>query len=139
MREGEAALGVWLPLALGSLMTLALNALKAEGAPEVKMSDVLASWALPTLAEGLRREEAREAEDRMIANFNALAERFGGKKVEIYWRSLHSSTSRSRESIRLPTSSIVSARPRRASPSASVRSQPPPVRQPMPSRPRGTR
>ena len=47
MREGEAALGVWLPLALGSMMTLALNALKAEGAPEVKMSDVLASWALP--------------------------------------------------------------------------------------------
>lgn len=83
MREGEAAFGVWLPLALGSMMTLALNALKAEGAPEVKMSDVLASWALPTLAEGLRREEAREAEDRMIANFNALAERFGGKKVEI--------------------------------------------------------
>ena len=83
MREGEAALGVWLPLALGSLMTLALNALKAKGEPEVKMSDVLASWALPTLAEGLRREEARETEDRMMANFNAVAERFGGKKVEI--------------------------------------------------------
>ena len=83
MREGEAALGVWLPLALGSLMTLALNALKAKGEPEGKMSDVPAGWRLPTLAEGLRREEAREAEDRMIANFNALAERFGGKKVEI--------------------------------------------------------
>ena len=83
MREGEAALGVWLPLALGSMMTLALNAMKAKGEPEVKMSDVIASWALPTLAEGLRREEAREANDRMIANFNALAERFGGKKVDI--------------------------------------------------------
>ena len=83
MREGEVALGVWLPLALGSMMTLALNALKSKGEPEVKMSDVLASWALPTRAEGMRREEAREANDRMIANFNALAERFGGKKVEI--------------------------------------------------------
>ena len=83
MREGEAALGVWLPLALGSMMTPALNALKAKGEPEVKMSEVLASWALPPLAEGLRREEAREAEDKMIANFNALAARFGGTKVEI--------------------------------------------------------
>lgn len=72
---------MWLPLALASMMATVVNALKSESAPSLKLSDILASWALPTMAAAMRKEEEEADAERTIANFNALAERFGGKKV----------------------------------------------------------
>ena len=83
LREGESAVGLWLPLALGSVYGWMLNAFRADGAEPVKMSDILRSWSLPALADAIAKEERNGEAKDMIANFNALAERFGGKRIEV--------------------------------------------------------
>lgn len=74
-------MGVWLPLALGSIMCFLENALRREGDQPTRLSDVIGRWALPATAEAVKALEDEAEADRTIANFNALAERFGGVKV----------------------------------------------------------
>ena len=72
-REGAAALGVWLPLALADLFGCVMSLTGVN----LRRSDVLASWCLPELAAEARRDE-EEGEDRVtVESFNRLAKMFG--------------------------------------------------------------
>ena len=76
MREGEATIGVWLPLALADLMAALTclirpwlkdpNALKPP-----KRSETLKSWLLPMMAKSL---EADEKESDALALYNSIKE-----------------------------------------------------------------
>lgn len=74
MREGTAALGVWLPLAFARLVQV----LEAQwGGKPQRTSAVLDSFALPFLAEAARKDEARADAEEMLEGFEALKKRFG--------------------------------------------------------------
>ena len=81
MREGEATLGVWLPLALAdifaALVCLMRPWLKEPNALEVpERSETLRNWLLPMMAKSLAADEKERAALAMLNSVKALKARF---------------------------------------------------------------
>lgn len=73
MREGAAALGVWLPLAFADLLT----AVAKIGGTNLDRERLLDSWALPELAKAVRRDAEECEEQETVEQFEMLFKRYG--------------------------------------------------------------
>lgn len=73
MREGVAALGVWLPIAIADVLT----AVAQVGGVKLDRARVLDSWALPELAKAVRKDDEEGAEQETVAQFEMLMKRYG--------------------------------------------------------------
>lgn len=81
MREGEATLGVWLPLALAdifaALVCLMRPWLKEPNSLEVpERSETLQGWLLPMMAKSLGEDEKERAALALFNSVKALKARF---------------------------------------------------------------
>lgn len=78
MREGQLALGVWLPLAFADLLGWTISmATMNQSTPG--RAEILDSWGLQHLASAVRDEDLRAEDARLVAGFNRIAKRFGAK------------------------------------------------------------
>lgn len=75
-REGEAVLGLWLPLAFATLVQCVLG----FGGTPPERSELLNGWALPELAKAVRRDEEEGKRERLAEWFEGLKKRFGSGK-----------------------------------------------------------
>ena len=73
MREGAAALGVWLPLAFADL----LMAVAKIGGTNLERERLLDSWALTELAKAVRRDAEECEEQETVKQFEMLYKRYG--------------------------------------------------------------
>jgi hypothetical protein len=78
LREGQAAVGVWLPLALADLIGW-LAAGTTMGATIIRRADALDAWGLPELAKAVRNDDADAEDSATVAAFERLAEMYGSK------------------------------------------------------------
>ena len=81
MREGEATIGVWLPLALAdifaALVCLMRPWLKEPNAMEVpERSETLQGWLLPMMAKSLEADEKERKALAMFKSAKAIKARF---------------------------------------------------------------
>lgn len=75
-REGEAVLGLWLPLAFATLVQCVIR----FGGRPPERSELLASWALPELSKAVKRDEEAGERERLNAWFEDMKARFGNGK-----------------------------------------------------------
>ena len=75
-REGESTLGLWLPLAMASVVQTIAGLF---GSPP-KASEILAGWMLPHLADAMRREEEKARADGLGRWIEDIERRFGGQE-----------------------------------------------------------
>ena len=83
-REGESTLGLWLPLAMA---TLVRHVAGLSGSPP-EISELLASWMLPHLAECMKHEEEAAQAEALGRQVEIIEKRFG-KRVEEDGRQEH--------------------------------------------------
>lgn len=76
-REGESTLGLWLPLAMASLVQCIAGLF---GHPP-KKSEILEGWMLPHLAECMKHEEEAAQAEALGRQVEIIEKRFG-KRVE---------------------------------------------------------
>lgn len=79
LREGAAAMGVWLPLALADALAW-LAAAATMGGARFSRADALRSWHLPELAAAVERDEAERAADSLAAGVEWLEGEFGKRE-----------------------------------------------------------
>ena len=72
-REGASTIGLWLPLALASLVQCVCG---IGGSPPDR-SEILQSFALPELARAVRRDEDDARRDGLEAWVDGIRRRFG--------------------------------------------------------------
>ena len=77
-REGESTLGLWLPLAMASLVQC-IDGL--FGHPP-KKSEILEGWMLPHLAETMRREEEQARAEGLGRWVEDIERRFGKREED---------------------------------------------------------
>ena len=77
-REGESTLGLWLPLAMASVVQTIAGLF---GSPP-KASEILARWMLPHLSEAMRREEEQARADGLGRWIEDIEKRFGKREEE---------------------------------------------------------
>ena len=75
-REGEAVLGLWLPLAFATLVQCVVG---IGGKPPAR-SELLAEWALPELSKALKRDEEEANRAALGDWFDQMKARFGNGK-----------------------------------------------------------
>lgn len=78
LREGAAAIGVWLPLALADVVGW-LAAGATMGATIIRRADALDAWGLPELAKAVRNDDADAEDAATVEGFERLAEMYGSK------------------------------------------------------------
>lgn len=83
-REGESTLGLWLPLAMASLVQCIAGLF---GHPP-KKSEILEGWMLPHLAECMKHEEEAAQAEALGRQVEIIEKRFG-KRVEEDGRQEH--------------------------------------------------
>lgn len=76
LREGAAAIGVWLPLALADVVGW-LAAGATMGATIIRRADALDAWGLPELAKAVRNDDADAEDAATVEGFERLARMFG--------------------------------------------------------------
>lgn len=76
-REGESTLGLWLPLAMASLVQSIVGLF---GSPP-KVSEILARWMLPHLSEAIRREEDAARAEGLGRWVEDIEKRFGKRET----------------------------------------------------------
>ena len=84
LREGEATIGVWLPLALAdifaALVCLMRPWLKDPGSLKIpERSETLQSWLLPMMAKSIGADEKERKALAMFNSVKALKERYEKK------------------------------------------------------------
>lgn len=79
LREGAAAMGVWLPLALADVLCW-LACAATMGETRLSRADALRAWHLPELAAAVARDEAERAADDLAAGVDWLADEFGKRE-----------------------------------------------------------
>lgn len=77
-REGESTLGLWLPLAMASLVR---HVVGLFGSPP-KISELLASWMLPHLAECMKHEEEAAQAEGLGRWIEDIEMRFGKREED---------------------------------------------------------
>lgn len=73
LREGTSTLGLWLPLALASLVQCVIG---IGGKPPPR-SEILRGWALPELAAAIKKDEDAAQMDALGDWIEQIEERFG--------------------------------------------------------------
>ena len=76
-REGEAVMGLWLPLAFATLVQTVVGIC---GKPPAR-SELLASWSLPELSKAVRQDEERKRADDLGDWFESMERRYGQSSV----------------------------------------------------------
>lgn len=71
-REGELTLGLWLPLAISTLVQCVLG---FGGKPPAR-SEILEGWALPELAKAVKGEEEEAKRKALGEWFDGMRKRF---------------------------------------------------------------
>ena len=77
-REGESTLGLWLPLAMASLVQCIVGLF---GHPP-KTSEILARWMLPHLAAAIKREEDAAQAEGLGRWVEDIERRFGKREED---------------------------------------------------------
>ena len=80
--ESYATWGVWLPLALGTLIQLIASTFSSDG-KSPRLADIITGFGLPALGRAVRVEEEamiqQKAEEDLIKSFELLKSRYGNK------------------------------------------------------------
>lgn len=75
-------MGVWAPLAMAQIYQVLMfiaTAFMKDGGKVPTTAEVLQSFALPAMAEAMRREEGERKARDIISDLRSMAERTGGK------------------------------------------------------------
>ena len=77
-REGESTLGLWLPLAIASVV----QCVEGLFATPRKASEILGGWMLPHLANAIRREEEAAQAEALGRQVEIIEKRFGKRETD---------------------------------------------------------